>query len=949
MSDPYSEFLDSMAMEQRQKGSSIYSDDPSRAIDWQFGFLPALRLGHYIGLRGIGASIIDVATDPTLMVGPDLVPKAIGTIGKALSRGTEEGVKIVQEAKTAASAAEELGSAAAEAAPAVPTPQNMVNMERQLGQYREEAMRAAPETILGKAAEHPHVKAVQPREPSPAFAEFQKGEAAPYDPSTAVLDTVQKSADTVLGRGAVDGAAQTNLRENFIAKTQWLKTHADVLTTQLQESTAILPEIEGLDYQKGELVGDMLLDRKKYFLENDIGEHPVEMTNLRPEMADKIPDQAMKLAESIDGSLQRIGGGIAERGVIKQAQKDYMTRIISFPEGSEQIADQALERAASRIGSDVKNFSRFQLGRTIGDFDELKDLAAEKGWKIERDVSKIFPEYIRSMGKKMADLDAVELVGNSRLFHEASGKTAPIVVRDLADVPAEMQKFYVRSKSDAINTFARQQDVLANKALMARQARVIEDVKAGKLDPQAATEKAMGLLSEAMNQPRAGTAYVAKDVYKDLRNLFEQGLTQQKKVGETGLEKAGRITLWLNSVGKRMATSLSAVHAVAITKTAAGIHGVDMLHLPQGLRFAATELEKGGDITEWLVRHGLTLQGLGDVERGALGEGLSKAAGWLRDRHIPIPESAEQVLGKLAKGAMAPQMQLDKFLWDFYHPANKLFAAHEMLFDALRNPKFAALSSSEITRQITSVVNEAFGGLNWNRLWVSKQGLSGLRLLLFAPDWEISNLKLAADVWTGIKKVPPGVRVPYQQLMAGEVGAYYARQYAFRQRLIQAMMGNLGNYAFTAWRTGKGRFMDENPEGFRDRIAMPWTDSKGREQYYDYGKLFREPYDMISLWDSQDGPGKYLRRKLAPVPGAFVTEVTGSDLLGNPIVTSKDGPFHTMVKRFGVFAEPYEPFSVRALRQALVPGTTPVRGQERARSIPGGISSVLGFPVQTGP
>lgn len=941
MADPYSEFLDGLAMEQREKGSSIYHDDQGKLLEWSFGFLPSMRLGHYMGLRGMGASIVDIATDPIMTWGPELMPKAIQKLGGLMARGTDEGVQIVQGVKSAAAAGEKIAGTAEELAATVPAPENMVNVERQLSQYRE--------TAPPSAGAHPSLAALKGREPSPQFAEHLAGNAPVVDVHDQLMNTIDRSADTVLGRGAVDGNAQLDLRENWIAKTQWLQVHGDSLTRQLGEATKALPEVEGLDYQKGELIGDMLLDREKYFVPNEAGEHPIDMANLKPEYQGKIPDQAMKIAEKVDGSLQRIGAGAAERGAIRGATKDYMTRIITFPEGDAHILDAGLEKAATRVGSDLRNFSRYQMARTIGDFSELKELALEHGWKIERDITKIFPEYVRSFGKKMADLDAVDLVGKSRLFKESTGETAPIVVRDLSEVPAGMRKLYVRSKSDAINTFARQQDVVANKALMARQMKVLEDVRAGTLDPMKAADKVSGLLGEAMNQQRAGQAYVAKEVYGDLRNLFEHGLSTQKKVGETGLEKLGRVTLWLNSVGKRLSTSLSAFHAVAISKVAVGIHGVDALHLPQGLKFAATEIEKAGDMMEWLVRHGLTVQGLGDVERGALGEGITKAAAWVRDRGIPIPASADKVLTTLAKGVAAPQMKLDQFLWDFLHPAYKYHTAHELLYDALRNPRFAHLSPSEVTRQITSFVNQAFGGLNWQRLWVSKQGLSGLRLLLFAPDWQISNLKLAADVFTGIKKLPPGQTIPFQSLMAGEVGAYYARQYAFRQRLIGAMMGNLANYAFTQWRTGKGRWMDENAPGYRNRIAMPWTDSNGREQYYDYGKLLSEPYDMIALWDSHDGPGKFLRRKLAPIPGAFVTEVAGADLFGAPIVSSKDGPFHTMVKRFGVFAEPFEPFSVRTLREAAFPGTTPVRGKERPTKIPSAISAFLGFPVQNGP
>jgi hypothetical protein len=226
-----------------------------------------------------------------------------------------------------------------------------------------------------------------------------------------------------------------------------------------------------------------------------------------------------------------------------------------------------------------------------------------------------------------------------------------------------------------------------------------------------------------------------------------------------------------------------------------------------------------------------------------------------------------------------------------------------------------------------------------------------MNLVAFAPDWLVANAKLAADVYTGIKRLPPGVPIPFEAMRSsGEVGAFYARQYAFRQRMILATMMNFMNYAFTLARTGKGRFMDENPPGFRNKVAMPFANEQGREDYYIWGKVFTEPHDMIAAWQAGDGPLRFLRRKLSPMAGAAITAISGYQLNGEPIVTTKDGPAATIMKQMvQPFAEPFEPFSVRMLRQSMFPGVTPITKTPRPKDPWAGIAAMLGLGTVKGP
>jgi hypothetical protein len=403
-----------------------------------------------------------------------------------------------------------------------------------------------------------------------------------------------------------------------------------------------------------------------------------------------------------------------------------------------------------------------------------------------------------------------------------------------------------------------------------------------------------------------------------------------------------RAALMANSVTKRSLLLFSAFHHTALTESGAAVLGAKALTIPQRVARGRTaapgarSFYDAADIVDSATRHGLQLgtpidPQLDDLQKVL--KGMDKVG-------------STNIFGKVGK-AFA---WWDRGLWDFYHNGLKIQAYHEVYMRALAQKRFSGMSPKLIGEAVAEHVNNAFGGQNWKRFWVGKNGQQWGRLLLFAPDWTVSNIKIATDIFANQAKrhfpqiMSAGGRFPIStaDLLKADVRATYARQYALRMGIIAGVSWNFANLAMTGWNGGdpdwdKAHFLDGNAKGFTSLIDTGYSNSKsGRKLYLRPAKQAREPFE---LWESmREGvpfvPGKFLTRKAAPSFTIAKTLITGTDYFGEPIVGAEDGAIVGLSKSMG----------------SILLNTTPIPLQQIIEGQPtlGALLGAMGVPLKNG-
>ena len=224
----------------------------------------------------------------------------------------------------------------------------------------------------------------------------------------------------------------------------------------------------------------------------------------------------------------------------------------------------------------------------------------------------------------------------------------------------------------------------------------------------------------------------------------------------------------------------------------------------------------------------------------------------------------------------------DRVTWDRVYTGSKLFSFLKN-FERLAKPgdqPFNIYANARIASQVT---NDAFGGLNWTKITqeiqnpffkklaqtVFQPGSRGyLQLLLFAPDWTISNLRIAFKALPLFESNPDARRL-YQ--------LYFART-----ALIYATIGSALNYIFS----GHGLLENKDPT----RIDL------GNGEVLTFSKQFMEPFDWVT---NPYGTGV---KKLGSLPKSVVEVLTNKEYLTgkwSPRITEYDDNNITKAIKYG--------------------------------------------------
>jgi hypothetical protein len=311
---------------------------------------------------------------------------------------------------------------------------------------------------------------------------------------------------------------------------------------------------------------------------------------------------------------------------------------------------------------------------------------------------------------------------------------------------------------------------------------------------------------------------------------------------------------------------------------------------------------------------------------------------------------AENVPGKPLKSAFTGLAHLnsifDQNLWLVMQNA---FKTSTML--QIRNSEILRITRAggkmpvgeqlfKINWEAAKITDQSFGGLAWEALGATPFFQKVARWAFLAPDWTLSNLLQARDLFVNIPGVKESVlgKAITRDVMLSDMRFRWAASYNLKAAFYGWTMSQLANYGFTHYKYGKGRWIGENgPEGIdphtglATRVELPYNRHNGRRQYMDVIKQFSEPIKLLH------SPKEFFSSKMGALPRTFKTLVVGVDGFGRPIAGAEDGPYSEIVKTIGAATGQFMPISIRGLAE----GAT---GKRDPRSA---IINTIGFSVRT--
>jgi hypothetical protein len=313
------------------------------------------------------------------------------------------------------------------------------------------------------------------------------------------------------------------------------------------------------------------------------------------------------------------------------------------------------------------------------------------------------------------------------------------------------------------------------------------------------------LIDQAYKDGTMTEPFVYKEAAPHLKLMFDS--TESK-----GLFRA---ISNVNFLQKRFSVGYSFFHAAALMESMifAGVGVTKALNVPvsyfkPGKNSAKRMITEGGNFDDYEagLRAGVVFSHPDDIGHHAFYD-MVQGANRLADR-VGSPLLKWTMQQGIDKLVVKPFKFIDDVTWDHVYNSGKLYTFQTARLKLLRDPKNKDIPLVELDKKAGMFTNEAYGGLNWRRLYenvesplmkkiagtaLTPSGRRVLQLMMFAPDWTISNFRILYKALPGINK-DPVARKLYQA-------------YAIRAGLIYATLGSALQYMFT----GKSLFENKDP------------------------------------------------------------------------------------------------------------------------------------------
>jgi hypothetical protein len=605
--------------------------------------------------------------------------------------------------------------------------------------------------------------------------------------------------------------------------------------------------------------------------------------------------EELAVAKQYEALVKDIGDRAVEQGVVKGLLEDYVTHILDWrgaPKGAREEFIQSLlgtgkrdpgmggMTTESKFGKERKFKTFADLEWYINDVNSRIAAAGKSDWRLSiktKDIAQIYKEYATSMEKA---IENKKLVDSLKQVRNVEGESLIKEINKDNPVPYGW---------------------------------------------------------EIMDSPQFAGYAVHPDLVPALKFVFDAGPGDLM----TALGYVSSLTKRINVIGsffhaKSLIEVLSSTGSAIPLWTPAKeitLGGVDKLLGTKysGITKALDQFRKGGlgdNVDKWIKEGGLVLELPEDVSKGIL-SATGKFADSMIAKYGPKTRVLESSLSTVEKATLGI---FDKITWDFLHTGGKLMVADAYLGRARMEALRAGKPFDEVAarKEISSFVNDSFGGLNWfdaatqtqnefaKRMAMaaySPAGRRGLQIMLFAPDWTLSTLRaFTAALPKGLNPTKWNPVEGIKGMMTPTTKADYARLYQFKTAIAYITLVNSINLLVA------GRPAWEN----KDPTRIEFPDGTSMQAM----KHAMEPAHWIM------DPTKTLSNKLGFVPKAAIIYTAGTEY-ASPQAPKLVDP--SMLGRTEAVLKGAVPFQVSAAREAP-------EGEGAKRALLG----TLGFPLYGG-
>lgn len=235
--------------------------------------------------------------------------------------------------------------------------------------------------------------------------------------------------------------------------------------------------------------------------------------------------------------------------------------------------------------------------------------------------------------------------------------------------------------------------------------------------------------------------------------------------------------LGLSLAQKRLSTGLSLFHAQNLLNAYIGATGLKSVKVFHDVNAALELYRHGGlgDSVDTLLRGGLRIEKPMETDLNAgvkLGAAIDGLVNGTLGTRFGMFEKGFGSVEKLQRETF------DKVTWDYLHSGLKLALATREFEKGLR--EHPTWTKDEVAKQVSSFVNDTFGGLDWFRVATETQSQLGrqialaalspkgrqmMQILMFAPDWTMSTFRAMYKALPGSTAMPLTARLHQKYVM----------------------------------------------------------------------------------------------------------------------------------------------------------------------------------------
>lgn len=254
-----------------------------------------------------------------------------------------------------------------------------------------------------------------------------------------------------------------------------------------------------------------------------------------------------------------------------------------------------------------------------------------------------------------------------------------------------------------------------------------------------ATENAK-FMKELKQIQKANPSY-AKELEEIARPVLEATNEPEAAKGLAGklLQKAGNAYDTVNNFAKGCKFLFNGMHAVALTESAAAHEGIvpfktfkTLGNLPKiidGIKNNNFEVFKNSPAVKQAIQDGVQFGAISDINIGEFNTFIDGVSN-LVDK---VTFGASKIVTKPMKAYIDAN---NKFLWNYLHNTYKLHAYQNLIDRVSKKGKITL--SDNVRKEIGQLVNDTFGGQNWDALGIKPNTMKTARRLLLSPDWNMS-------------------------------------------------------------------------------------------------------------------------------------------------------------------------------------------------------------------